>query len=169
MTKIESENQFLTSIKGRNSVLICQNVPLCNTRTLLPNINSHSKFEENWLKNAPSRVKMMRWQTDGGTDGQTLVNARGARSLNIFPCFAVDFLETKPETEIMVNDYNYNADHYRNWILSSPIVVYLLKTQFQLNQRFDTVREFDWIAVPFSVLEVTADQSFRFHFQNVDC
>ena len=55
MPKIESENQFLTSIKGCNSVLICQNLPICNLRTLLPNINSHSKFEENWLKNAPSR------------------------------------------------------------------------------------------------------------------
>ena len=55
MPKIESETNFLTSIKGRNSVLICQNLPICNTRTLLPNINSNSKFEENWLKNAPSR------------------------------------------------------------------------------------------------------------------
>ena len=54
MPKIESEKQFLTSIKGRNSVLICK------TRTLLPNINSSSKFEQNWLKNAPSRVKTMR-------------------------------------------------------------------------------------------------------------
>ena len=36
--KIESENQFLTSIKGRNSVLICQNLPICNPRTLFPNI-----------------------------------------------------------------------------------------------------------------------------------
>ena len=41
MQKIESENQFLTSIKGCNSVLICQNLPICNPRTLLPNINSH--------------------------------------------------------------------------------------------------------------------------------
>ena len=56
MPKIESENQFLKSIKGRHSVLICQNLPICNPRTLLlPNINSHSKFEENWFKNAPSR------------------------------------------------------------------------------------------------------------------
>ena len=54
MPKLESENQFLMSIKGRNSVLICQNLPICNPRTLLPNINSHSKFEENKLKNAPS-------------------------------------------------------------------------------------------------------------------
>ena len=47
MPKIESENQFLTSIKGRNSVLICQNLPICKPRTLLPNINSHNKFDEN--------------------------------------------------------------------------------------------------------------------------
>ena len=57
MPKIESENKFIMSIKGYNSVLICQNLPVCNPRTLLPNINSLSKFEENWLKNAPSREK----------------------------------------------------------------------------------------------------------------
>ena len=55
MPKIESENKFLTSIKGCNSVLICQNLPICNPRILLPYINSHGKFEENWLINAPSR------------------------------------------------------------------------------------------------------------------
>ena len=33
------------------------------------------------------------------------VKARGACSLNIFPCFAVDLLEMKPETETMVNGY----------------------------------------------------------------
>ena len=46
LKKIESENQYLTSIKGRNSELICQNLPICNPKTLL-NINSHSKFEKN--------------------------------------------------------------------------------------------------------------------------
>ena len=44
----------ITSIKGHNSVLICRNLSICNPRILLTNINSHSKFEENWLKNAPS-------------------------------------------------------------------------------------------------------------------
>ena len=48
MPKIESENKFLTSIIGYNSVLICQNLPICNPRTLLHNIDSHTKFEENW-------------------------------------------------------------------------------------------------------------------------
>ena len=43
----DSENKFLTSIKGSNSVLICQHLPICNPRTLLQNIDSHSKFEEN--------------------------------------------------------------------------------------------------------------------------
>ena len=47
MPKIESENKFLTSIKGYNSVLICQNLPICNPRTLLHNIDSHTKFKEN--------------------------------------------------------------------------------------------------------------------------
>ena len=55
LPKIESENQFLTPIKGRNSVLTCHNLPICNPRTLLPNINTHGKFEENWLKSAPNR------------------------------------------------------------------------------------------------------------------
>ena len=47
MPKIESENIFLTSIKGYNSVLICQNLPIRNPRTPLNNIDSHTKFEEN--------------------------------------------------------------------------------------------------------------------------
>ena len=47
MPKIESENIFLTSIKGYNSVLICQNLPIHNPRTLLYNIDSYTKFEEN--------------------------------------------------------------------------------------------------------------------------
>ena len=70
MPKIESENQFLTSIKDRNSVLICQNLPIRNPRTLLPNINSHTKFEENWLKMLPAESENNAL-TDRGTDGQT--------------------------------------------------------------------------------------------------
>ena len=50
MPTIENENQFLTSIKGQISVLICRSLPICNPTTLLPNINSYTKFEENWLK-----------------------------------------------------------------------------------------------------------------------
>ena len=45
--KIVEENKFLTSIKGYNSVLICQKLPICNPRTPLHNINSHTKLEEN--------------------------------------------------------------------------------------------------------------------------
>ena len=40
-------SMFLMSITGYNSVLICQNLPICNPRTLLHNIDSHTKFEEN--------------------------------------------------------------------------------------------------------------------------
>ena len=47
MLKLESENKFLMSIKGYNSVLVYQNLPVCNPRTLLRNIDSHTKFEEN--------------------------------------------------------------------------------------------------------------------------
>ena len=64
MPKIESENQFLTSIKGHNSVLICQNFPICYPRTLL---NPHSKFEENWLKMLPAE-SVNYALTDGQTD-----------------------------------------------------------------------------------------------------
>ena len=47
MPKIKSENQFQKSIKGHNSVLISQNLPICNPRTPLYIINPHTKFEEN--------------------------------------------------------------------------------------------------------------------------
>ena len=46
----------------RNSVLICQTLPM----THLPDINSHSKFEENWLKMLPAESK-----NDALTDGRT--------------------------------------------------------------------------------------------------
>ena len=79
MPKIDSEKKFLTSIKVRNSVLICQNLPICNPRTLLCNIYSHSKFEENWLKMIPAESENDAltdgWtyrRTDGYTDGRTL-------------------------------------------------------------------------------------------------
>ena len=74
MPKIESENQFLKSIKGRKSVLIRQNLPICNPRILLPNINSHSEFEENWLKMLPAESEndaLTDVQTDGQTDGHS--------------------------------------------------------------------------------------------------
>ena len=47
MPKIESEKQFITSTKGHNSVLICPNLSICNTKTLLFNIDSNTQFEEN--------------------------------------------------------------------------------------------------------------------------
>ena len=79
MPKKESENQFLRSFKGRNSVLISQKLPIYNPRTLLPNINSHSKFEENWLKMLPAESendaltdRLTDGQTDRRTDGRTL-------------------------------------------------------------------------------------------------
>ena len=78
MPKIENENQFLTSIKGRNSVRICQNLPICN-RTFLPNINSHSKFEENWLKMLPAESDtdvLTDGRSDKQTDGRTCTRAQ---------------------------------------------------------------------------------------------
>ena len=74
MPRIESENQFLTLIKGHNSVLICQNLPICNPSTLLPNIKSHSKFEENWLKMLPAESEndvLMDGRTDRRTNTRT--------------------------------------------------------------------------------------------------
>ena len=70
ISKIANENQFLTSIKGNNYVLICRNLPICNLKTLLPDINSYTKFEENWLKNEPGR-ELNEALTDGRTDGRT--------------------------------------------------------------------------------------------------
>ena len=40
-------SMFLTSIKGYNSVRICRNLPFRSPITFLPNINSHTMFEEN--------------------------------------------------------------------------------------------------------------------------
>ena len=95
MPKIESENQMLTSIKGCNSVLICQNLPICNPRTLLPNINSHSKFEENWFKNAPSRE--WKWCSDGLTDSPTLernfLNGGYNKRSDCLICFSIKWPE----------------------------------------------------------------------------
>ena len=70
MPKKESGNQFLASIKGYHSILICQNLPICNPRTLFPNINSDSKFEEIYLEmlSAESENDAL---TDGRIDGQT--------------------------------------------------------------------------------------------------
>ena len=48
MPNIESENKFLTSIKGYNSVLIRQNLPVCNP-------DPHTKFEDYRLTNAKNR------------------------------------------------------------------------------------------------------------------
>ena len=100
MPKIGSENQFLTSIKGRHSVLICKNLPICKPRTLLPNINSHSKFEENWLKMLPAESendaltdrqtdiqtdRQSDRQTDGQTDKRTLESNFLNGGYNIIP------------------------------------------------------------------------------------
>ena len=47
MPRIYSKNKFLTQIKAHNSVLICRNVPICNSKTVLLNTNYYIKFEEN--------------------------------------------------------------------------------------------------------------------------
>ena len=41
------KNQFITSIKGHNSVLICRNLSIPITKTLHFNIISYTQFEEN--------------------------------------------------------------------------------------------------------------------------
>ena len=72
MPKIESENQIQTSIKGRK--VISENLPICNPRTLLPNINSHSKFEENWLKKMIPAENEKNALTDGFLNGGYNIN-----------------------------------------------------------------------------------------------
>ena len=78
MPKIENENQFLTPIKGQNSVLIRRNLPICNPKTLLPNIKSYTKLEENWLKMHPAESKYKELtdgrRTDRRTDGHSNAN-----------------------------------------------------------------------------------------------
>ena len=86
----------ITSIKGRNSLLICQNLPICYPWTLLSNINSHSKFKENWLKKPPAESENDALTdgrtdgrtdgcTDGWTDGRTLERNFLNRGYNIIP------------------------------------------------------------------------------------
>ena len=47
MPKIESEKTIYNVNQGQNSALICRNLSICNTKTLLFNINSYTQFEEN--------------------------------------------------------------------------------------------------------------------------
>ena len=41
-----SDEKFITTIKGYNAVLICQNLTICNPRTLLHNIDSHTNLKK---------------------------------------------------------------------------------------------------------------------------
>ena len=47
MPKIESEKAIYNVNQVHNSVLIYRNLSICNTKTLLFNINSYTQFEEN--------------------------------------------------------------------------------------------------------------------------
>ena len=72
MPKIVSKNPIYNVNQCHNSVLICRNLSICNPRTLLPNINSHSKFEENWLKKLPAENEnyaLTNVRTDRRRDG----------------------------------------------------------------------------------------------------
>ena len=71
MLKIVSGNEFLMSIKGHNSGLYWQNLPIYNPKPLLPNINPYTKFEENQSKNAQDRERKR--SADGRTDTQTQI------------------------------------------------------------------------------------------------
>ena len=44
------EKQIFTSIKGHNSTVYVQIKPICNPKSLLPDINVHAKVEENRSK-----------------------------------------------------------------------------------------------------------------------
>ena len=46
MPKIESEKTIYNVNQVHNSVLICRNLSIYNTKTLLFNINSYTQFEE---------------------------------------------------------------------------------------------------------------------------
>ena len=62
------EKHIFTSIKDQNSVVYKWIQPICNPKSLLPDINSHAKFEENWSKTTQVRVR--KWSADGRTDTQ---------------------------------------------------------------------------------------------------
>ena len=47
MPKKESETPIYNVNQSHNSVLICRNLSICNTKILLFNIHSHTQFEEN--------------------------------------------------------------------------------------------------------------------------
>ena len=70
MLKIESRNEFLTSIKGYNSGLNWRNLPIYNPKPLLPNINSYTKFEENWSKNAQDRELKQKFEENRSKNAQ---------------------------------------------------------------------------------------------------
>ena len=66
LLKLESGNDIFTSIKGHNSVVYKQIKPICNPKSLLPNIKVRAKFEENRSKTTQVRVRKQR--ADGRTD-----------------------------------------------------------------------------------------------------
>ena len=66
MPKIESENQFLTPIKGRKSVLICQIYPSAIPGHSFPISALIASLKKIGLKKLPA-VKTMPWRTDGRT------------------------------------------------------------------------------------------------------
>ena len=102
MPKKECENQVLTSIKGCNSVLICQTLPICNPKTLLLNINSHSKFKEDWLKILPAES-----ENDALTDGRTY---RWTGSPTLEHIFLNEEYNIKPRTFFKVAGYKNMPD-----------------------------------------------------------
>ena len=71
MSKIESENQFPTSVKSHNSVLICQNLPIFNPKTLLPILTLIPSLKKSGYKMHPVESENEAL-TDGPTDGRTL-------------------------------------------------------------------------------------------------
>ena len=101
MTKIESENEFLTSIKGYNSGLNWQNLPTYNPKLPPYYINSYTKFEENpskMLKMMSGNEALTDGQTDGRTDGQT--DGRTYKSYSI---------DCTPELSLWIANFTHSA------------------------------------------------------------
>ena len=79
-------SMFLTSIKGYNFILICQNLPICNPRTLLYNIDSHTKVSRGAkIRNQYNQVPHLTQDTNGKVTNSQLDTTNESQEVSPFP------------------------------------------------------------------------------------
>ena len=61
------EKHIFTSIKGHNTVVYKWIESICNPKSLLPDINVHTKLEENWSKTTQVRVQKQHFYINQGS------------------------------------------------------------------------------------------------------